>query len=117
MKVPEILKRRGGLLLAGALVVTGGWVAISGPQGLQNLLEKRREIRELEERNAALVQENADRRDRIRKMTGSPTEQELIIRGDLKLGKPGETTFILPTPGHETPAPPDPKVDSDKSSR
>jgi cell division protein FtsB len=98
MKFIDTFKHRRGLLLVGALVLTGGWAAIAGPQGLEGLLEKRREIRELQERNATLAAENAERRDRIRKMSGSPEEQEIIIRDQLKLAKPGETTFILPTP-------------------
>ena len=40
--------RRAGWLIASALVLAYGWMALRGPQGLQALLEKRREIRELD---------------------------------------------------------------------
>ena len=79
-----------------AIVVAYAWIAVSGPQGLQTLLEKRREIRQLQEQNAALSREIEHRRDRIRRLEESPSEQEMEIRKQLKLLKPGETTFILP---------------------
>ena len=95
--------RKGALILLG-LIVAYAWIAISGPQGLQTLLDKRREIRELQEENAALTREIEHRRDRIRRLEGSRSEQEMEIRKQLKLLRPGETTFILP----------DPPKDSDK---
>ena len=79
-----------------AIVVVYAWIAVSGPQGLQTLLEKHREIRQLQEQNAALTREIEHRRDRIRRLEDSRSEQEMEIRKQLKLLKPGETTFILP---------------------
>jgi hypothetical protein len=60
------------------------------------LFEKRREIRLWEERNAALDRDNQLRRERLRRLEESSSEQELEIRKQLKLLRPGETTFILP---------------------
>jgi len=85
-----------GALILLAVVVVYAWIAVSGPQGLQTLLEKHREIRQLQEQNAALTREIEHRRDRIRRLEGSRSEQEMEIRKQLKLLKPGETTFILP---------------------
>jgi len=85
-----------GVMVLFAIVIAYAWIAVSGPQGLQALLEKRREIRELQEQNAALTREIEHRRDRIRRLEDSPSEQEMEIRKQLKLQKPGETTFILP---------------------
>src|SRR5689334_11017501 len=79
-----------------AVVAVYAWIAVSGPQGLQTLLEKHREIRELQEQNAALTREIEHRRDRIRRLEDSRSEQEMEIRKQLKLLRPGETTFILP---------------------
>jgi len=87
-----------------AVVVVYAWIAVSGPQGLQTLLEKHREIRQLQEQNAALTREIEHRLDRIRRLEGSRSEQEMEIRKQLKLLRPGETTFILP----EGPKEPDP---------
>ena len=102
--------KKGALVLL-AIVIAYAWIAVSGPQGLQALLEKRREIRQLQEQNAALTREIEHRRDRIRRLEESPSEQEMEIRKQLKLLKPGETTFILPdgpkepepTPRHAKP--------------
>ncbi len=80
------------LILASAY----GWMFLRGPQGFQTLIEKRREIRELEERNANVRLENDRRKERIRRLEDSRSEQEMEIRKQLKLQRPGETTFILP---------------------
>src|SRR5579864_4161053 len=89
-----------------AIVIAYAWIAVSGPQGLQALLEKRREIRLLQEQNAVLTHEIEHRRDRIRRLEDSRSEQEMEIRKQLKLLRPGETTFILPDgPKEPDPAP------------
>jgi cell division protein FtsB len=90
-----VMGKKGAMVLL-AIVFAYAWIAVSGPQGLQALLEKRREIRELQEQNATLTREIEHRRDRIRRLEESPSEQEMEIRKQLKLLKPGETEFILP---------------------
>ena len=85
-----------GALVLLALVIAYAWIAVSGPQGLPALLEKRREIRQLQEQNAAVTRGIEHRRDRIRRLEDSRSEQEMEIRKQLKLLRPGETTFILP---------------------
>ncbi|MBZ5676099.1 MAG: septum formation initiator family protein [Acidobacteriia bacterium] len=90
-----VMGKKGAMVLL-AIVIAYTWIAVSGPQGLQALLEKRREIRQLQEQNAALTREIEHRRDRIRRLEESPSEQEMEIRKQLKLLRPGETTFILP---------------------
>ena len=72
------------------------WIALRGPQGFSALLERRGEIRRLEEDNAALARENERRREHISRLEDSRSEQEMEIRKQLKLLRPGETTFILP---------------------
>lgn len=59
-------------------------------------MDKRNEIRQLEDQNATLAVENQRKRDRIRRLKESPSEQEMEIRKQLKLLRPGETIFILP---------------------
>ena len=88
--------RRAGYIIAFAMAVVYGVVALRGPQGVSALLEKRQEVRLLEEQNAAQAAENERRRERIRRLEESSTEQEMEIRKQLKLLRPGETTFILP---------------------
>jgi cell division protein FtsB len=74
-------------------------LALRGPQGIPALMEKRHEIRELEEQNATLARENQRKKERIDLLKHSPEQQELEIRKQLKLLKPGETSFILPGGG------------------
>jgi len=88
--------KRAGWIIVIVLAVTYGWMALRGPQGIQALLEKRHEIRQLEEQNAAQEHENQLRRERIQRLEQSRSEQEMEIRKQLKLLRPGETTFILP---------------------
>jgi cell division protein FtsB len=88
--------RRGGFLLAVSFIGAYGWMALQGPQGIQALAEKHREIRQLQEQNAATALENERRKEHIRLLKESPSEQDMQIRKQLKLLRPGETTFILP---------------------
>jgi cell division protein FtsB len=99
------LARRTGWVVA-AVVVLG--YAISGPQGLGTLLEKHREIRELEERNAEMKRQNKALKQEIDRLDKSPSEQELEIR-KLKLLRPGETEFLLSDPAKDS------EGDSDKA--
>jgi cell division protein FtsB len=90
------LIRRIAVLIVFVLVGVYGYMSLRGPQGVPALMDKWREIRKLEEDNANLQRENDYRRDRIKKLQESPSEQELEIRKQLKLLRPGETSFILP---------------------
>jgi len=90
------LIRRVAMLIVFVLVGVYGYMSLRGPQGIPALMDKWREIRKLEEDNASLQRENDYRRDRIKKLQESPSEQELEIRKQLKLLRPGETSFILP---------------------
>ncbi len=91
-----IFARRILFLIAFILIAAYGYVALQGPQGIPALEQKRREIRILEEDNANLQREIEYRRDRIKKLEENPSEQELEVRKNLKLLRPGETSFILP---------------------
>ncbi len=91
-----IIGRRVLFLIAFVIIAAYGYVALQGPQGIPALQEKRREIRRMEEENANLAREIQYRRDRIKKLQDNPAEQELEVRKDLKLLRPGETSFILP---------------------
>src|SRR6202521_3283384 len=95
-KLLQAAARRKGRLFTVCLAVGYLWIAMRGPQGLGELLEKREEIRQLEEQNAAMAREKERRRDHIRRLEDSRSEQEMEIRKQLKLLRPGETTFILP---------------------
>ena len=51
---------------------------------------------ELLETRAATAAEIERRKERIQRLEKNSTEQEMEIRKQLKLLRPGETTFILP---------------------
>ncbi len=91
----RLLQKTGYVLALGifaAVLVT----VVRGPQGIQALSEKRKEIRTLQEENADLARENEQKKLRIKRLADSQAEQELEIRERLKLVRPGETSFILP---------------------
>ena len=90
------LIRRAAVLIVFVLVGVYGYLSLRGPQGVPALMDKWQEIRRLEEENASVQRENEYRSDRIKKLQDSPSEQELEIRKQLKLLRPGETSFILP---------------------
>ena len=79
-----------------ALFLFYAYLAIRGPQGLQAWSQKRAEIKQLEQQVAAMRAENDERKLRIQRLESSSSEQEVEIRKQLKLQRPGETTFILP---------------------
>lgn len=88
--------RRIGVIAVIAVIGAYAFVALRGPRGVPAFLEKRKEIRALEEQNANLSREIQRKRERIERLKHSPSEQEIEIRKQLKLLRPGETSFILP---------------------
>lgn len=109
--------RRALIVTAFALMGAYALHQLRGPKGLPAVRERWDEIRQLEEQNASLQRENDYRRERIRKLESSPSEQELEIRKKLKLLRPGETSFILPDqPKHSTPDP-DSEAEPDSDSK
>jgi cell division protein FtsB len=91
----NMLRKTGYAIALGVLSVCG-LIAFRGPQGVPALMQKRTEIRSLQEQNADLSKDNEQKRDRIQRLRDSQAEQELEIRKRLKLVRPGETSFILP---------------------
>lgn len=89
------IRRHKGALLSSIAVVTLGWAAYSGSTGFRDLLAKREQIRELQEQNAMLETQNAEKRERVVRLESNEGEQDIEIR-KLNLSKPGETIFMLP---------------------
>ena len=83
-----------------AFLVAGSYAffTLRGPHGIPALLEKQREIHEMEEKNAKLDREIERMRDHIKRLETNPSEQELEVRERLKLLKPGEKTYITGKP-------------------
>ena len=79
-----------------ALMTMGYGVAeFRGPNGYTGLMQKREQVRTLEQENAKLRAE-IDRLDhRVDRLRHDPAAQELEIRKKLGLVKPGETVYVL----------------------
>ncbi len=83
---------------AAALIAAALFAALTlgGPQGVPALIQKKKEVQELEKRNAELAREIEGRKQRIDRLRDDPEEQELEIRKQEKLVRPGEKVFIYP---------------------
>jgi cell division protein FtsB len=81
------------LLLGGAAY---GFVELRGPNGVSAIAVKRQEIQKLEQDNEALHREIEAKKTRIERLKNNPDEQEMEIRKELKLMKPGEKSYIMP---------------------
>ena len=88
-----------------AVVLIAGYavVALGGPRGIPGLIEKRKQVQELEKRNAALAREIEQKRARIGRLRDNETDQEREIRQRLKLVKPDEKVFMLQDQGKTEP--------------
>lgn len=87
------------------LLATIGYAffTIRGPHGIPALMQKRRQIGELEQRNAALHRQVEHKRNRIQRLRDNQAAQEMEIRERLKLVRPGEKVFVLPDHKSATP--------------
>ena len=92
----KVVARRTGWLAGMTVALVYAWMAFRGPQGIESLIGKHHEIQELEEQNAGMLRQNQALKDRIKRLEQSDSEQELEIRKQLKLLRPGETEFLLP---------------------
>jgi len=97
--------RRVTIVIIFVLASAYGYVVLRGPQGIPALTEKQREIRKLEEGNAALRQELAARQARNKKLREGTEIQEQEIRRRLHMLRPGETEFVVPEAGKQPATP------------
>lgn len=82
------------------LAVAGyAFVTLRGPRGISALVDKQHSIQQMERQNLLLHQEIERRRERINRLIGNPTEQELEIRERLKLVQPRDKVYIIGEPG------------------
>jgi cell division protein FtsB len=95
MKAPLVRMAYFAAFLAAA---SYAFFTLHGPHGIPWLLEKQREIHEMEEKNAKLDREIERMRDHIKRLETNPSEQELEVRERLKLLKPGEKVYITGKP-------------------
>jgi cell division protein FtsB len=102
-----------GVFTVAALVGVYVYAALRGPQGIPALKEKWNEIREMQMSNAELAARVNAKAERIRQLEEGQKAMEPEIRRQLKLQRPGETTFIVPKePSQDEPtAAPQPAVE------
>ncbi len=78
------------------MTVAYGVAEFRGPNGYTGLMQKREQVRRLEEENRKL-RSDLDRLDkRVDKLRHDPASQEFEIRKRLGLVKQGETVYVLP---------------------
>ena len=93
MKAP--LTRAAYVIIFLAVVV---YAFFAFPKGMSAWQEKKRQIQEMEKRNAATAMEVERKKEHIRRLADNPAEQELEIRRRLKLAHPDEKIYILGEP-------------------
>ena len=105
--------RNPALKTAYAIVVLSGvayaFIVLEGPNGIPALLAKRGQVAQYEQENQRILRENVQKEQRIERLENNPIEQEMEIRKQLKLQRPGETTFILPESEQKEKAVPSPE--------
>ena len=79
-------------------VTSYAFFTLRGPKGIPGLVEKQRQIQEMEKRNTELAREIEQKREHIKRLADSPAEQEKEIRQRLKLVHPGEKIYIVGEP-------------------
>lgn len=69
--------------------------ALVGENGYLATLRANRETQELEATLRQIREENQQLQDRIHRMRSDPTALEEAARGELRMGKPGETMVVI----------------------
>ena len=95
MKAPLVKMAYSVAFLAAA---SYAFFTLRGPHGIPALLERQRQIQDMQQRNTKLDREIERMRDHIKRLESNPSEQELEIRQRLKLLKPGEKVYITGKP-------------------
>jgi cell division protein FtsB len=91
MKNPVLKTAYAVTVLAG---VVYAFVSLEGPNGIPALMARRRLVAEYERQNQQIMRENNQKEQRIDRLENNPLEQEMVIRQQLKLAKPGEKIYI-----------------------
>ena len=68
-------------------------IMLRGPHGLSALEEKHRQIRTLEEQNAALAHAIDAKKQRIERLKTDPSLQQVVVHDRLGKMHPGDTDF------------------------
>jgi cell division protein FtsB len=88
--------RRIAIFAAFTLAFVYCLVALRGPQGVQALMDKHKQIRAMQEENARLSRENERLRQRNSDLRNSQEAQEREIREKLGRVRKGDESFVIP---------------------
>jgi cell division protein FtsB len=103
------LLRRLAIYTAFALAIAYCLVALRGPQGVQALIDKHKQIRAMQEENVRLARENERLKQRNSDLRNSQEAQEREIREKLGRVRKGDQSFVIPGPaGNSAETPNDP---------
>lgn len=83
-------------VISGVVLLLGAYAFVTLRERIPALIETGKQLRQMQEENADFARENEIKRERIRKLQESRSEQDLEIRRKLKLLHSNETEFILP---------------------
>lgn len=85
-----------GYIAAAALACAYAVVLLRSPQGFPAMMEKRRQVQEMQRSNEALKEEIRRLEKRLEDIESRWDEKERIIRERTNKVKPGETTVFVP---------------------
>jgi len=85
-----------GRVVAFCAIAVLAFFGLHVPQAIGTLKEKHEAIRQIQKQNADLEKDLAEKRDRVRKLRDSRTEQEMEVRRQLRYQREGETSIYVP---------------------
>ncbi len=93
------MSKRGGIGWIELLLLVAGctlFFVLDVPGAVARYQDQRRQLEQLRRRNAELAREIEARKERLRRFTEDPEEQERYLRREQKRVRPGEKVFVLP---------------------
>ncbi len=93
--------RQLGYVAAVAVVCFYAFVALRGPHGVPQMMEKRQQLQLMEGENEKLRQEIRKHEEFIRKLETDATTRDRVIRERTNKQKPDETTIYLQEQGSQ----------------
>ena len=102
--IPRSLLRVLAAVAALAGLAAYATIMLRGPQGINSLEEKHRQIRALEDQNATILRDIEAKKRRIDSLTNDPGAQAVAVEKEQRKLHPGETRFDTPGQRISTPA-------------
>jgi predicted RNase H-like nuclease (RuvC/YqgF family) len=94
--MPRSILRTLAAIAALAGLAAYATIMLRGPQGITALQEKHRQIRALEDQNAAMVRDIEARKHRIESLTNDPSAQATAVEKEQRKLRRDQTRFDTP---------------------